>query len=155
VIQAIFVSKKSKQSQIGIDAVKVDAGKGIVGDRYYGKKGTDGPNITFVESEEIAAFNANFGQSIGLSATRRNIVTQGVRLNQLVGQEFSIGNVRFYGVELCEPCGSLGKSLANDSISSPQVVRAWLHRGGLRANVLSTGILRTGMQFNLIQNGTN
>ena len=149
------MSKKSKQSQIGIDAVKVDAGKGIVGDRYYGKKGIDGPNITFVESEEIAAFNANFGQYIELSATRRNIVTQGVRLNQLVGQEFSIGDVRFYGVELCEPCGSLGKSLANDSLTSPQVVRAWIHRAGLRANVLSTGILRTGMQFNLIKKSAN
>ncbi|ETI62291.1 MOSC domain-containing protein [Marinomonas profundimaris] len=150
-IQAIYVAKKSKQPQIEIDAVKVDAGKGIVGDRYYGKKGIDGPNITFVESEEIAAFNANFGQHIVHSATRRNILTQGVRLNQLVGQEFSIGDVRFYGVELCEPCGSLGKSLANDSLTSSQVVRAWLHRGGLRANVLSTGILRAGMQFNLIQ----
>jgi MOSC domain-containing protein YiiM len=150
-IQSIYVAKKSKQPQIEIDAVKVDAGKGIVGDRYYGKKGIDGPNITFVESEEIAAFNANFGQHIDHSATRRNILTQGVRLNQLVGQEFSIGDVRFYGVELCEPCGSFGKSLANDSLSSSQVVRAWLRRGGLRANVLSTGILRTGMQFNLIQ----
>ena len=149
-IQAIFVAKKSAQSQVGIDAVKVDMGKGIVGDRYYGKKGSDGPNITFVESEEIAAFNANFEQSIALSATRRNIVTQGVRLNQLVGQEFSIGDVRFYGVELCEPCASLGKSLANDTITSSQVVSAWVRRGGLRANVLSTGILRTGMQFNLI-----
>lgn len=150
-IQAIFVSKKSKQAQISIDAVKADAGKGIVGDRYYGKKGTDGPNITFIESEEIAAFNTNFGQRASLSSTRRNIVTQGVRLNQLVGQEFSIGDVRFYGVELCEPCGTLGKALANDSLSSSQVVRAWARRAGLRANVLSTGILRVGMQFNLIQ----
>lgn len=153
-ILAIFVSKKSKQSQIGIDAVKADAGKGIVGDRYYGKKGLDGPNITFVESEEIAAFNANFGQHISLSSTRRNIVTQGVRLNQLVGQEFSIGDVRFYGVELCEPCSSLGKALANDSLTSSQVVRAWTRRAGLRANVLTTGILRTGMQFNLISKET-
>jgi len=59
VIQAIYVAKKSKQPQMQIDVVKVDAGKGIVGDRYYGKKGHDGPNITFVESEEIAAFNMN------------------------------------------------------------------------------------------------
>ncbi|MBJ7537435.1 MOSC domain-containing protein [Marinomonas transparens] len=149
-IQAIFVAKKSKLSQVGIDAVKVDAGKGIVGDRYYGKKGDDGPNITFVESEEIVAFNANFGQSIALADTRRNIVTQGVRLNQLVGKEFTIGDVRFYGVDLCEPCASLGRSLANGSLTPPQVVKAWLHRGGLRANVLSTGIVREGMPFKVL-----
>ncbi|WP_191602988.1 MOSC domain-containing protein [Marinomonas algicola] len=144
-IQAIFVSKKSKQSQIGIDAVKVDAGKGIVGDRYYGKRREAGLNITFIESEEIEAFNANFGQHIRPSDTRRNIVTQGIRLNQLVGKEFEIGGVRFLGVELCEPCASLGKLLANDSLTAPQVVKAWLNRGGLRANVLTTGILRVGM----------
>ncbi|ETX11293.1 sulfurase [Marinomonas ushuaiensis DSM 15871] len=150
-IQAIYVAKKSKQSQVGIDAVKVDAGKGIVGDRNYGKRSEVGQNITFVESEAIAAFNANFGQSISQSSTRRNIITQSVRLNQLVGQEFSIGNVRFYGVELCEPCGTLGRALSNDSLTSSQVVKAWARTGGLRANVLTTGILRVGMQFNLLK----
>ena len=147
-IKAIYVAKKSKQAQIEIDAVKVDLGKGIVGDRYYGKKGNDGPNITFVESEAIDAYNKNFGQNIAHFDTRRNIVTQGVRLNQLVGKEFTIGDVRFYGVELCEPCISLGKGLANDSLTPAQVVKAWVHSGGLRANVLSTGILRLGMTFN-------
>lgn len=149
-IQAMYVAKKSKQGQVGIDAVKVDAGKGIVGDRNYGKRREPGQNITFVENEAIAAFNRNFGQSIGESETRRNIITQNVRLNQLVGQEFSIGDVRFYGVELCEPCGALGRALANDSLTPSQVVKAWMRTGGLRANVLSTGILRVGMQFNLL-----
>ncbi|SBS32969.1 MOSC domain protein [Marinomonas spartinae] len=146
-IKSIFVAKKSKMPQIGIEAVKVDAGKGIVGDRSYGKRQEAGQNITFVESEEIEAFNTNFDQQIGQSATRRNIVTEGIRLNNLVGKEFMIGDVRFYGVELCEPCAYLGQLLANDSLSAPQVVKAWLHRGGLRADVLSTGILKTGMPF--------
>ncbi|MBJ7555639.1 MOSC domain-containing protein [Marinomonas spartinae] len=146
-IKNIFVAKKSKMPQIEIEAVKVDAGKGIVGDRNYAKRQEEGQNITFVESEEIDAFNTNFKQQIGLSATRRNIVTEGVRLNHLVGKEFMIGDVRFYGVELCEPCAFLGQLLANDSLSPPQVVKAWVHRGGLRANVLSTGILKTGMPF--------
>ena len=148
-IQAIFVAKKSKAPQVSIDAIKVDAGKGIVGDRNYGKRKDPGLNITFVESEEIDAFNMNFDQHIDASSTRRNIVTQGVRLNQLVGKEFMIGDVRFYGVELCEPCVTLGRLLANDTLTPPQVIKAWLHRGGLRANVLSTGILKVGMPFTL------
>ncbi|MCV2403336.1 sulfurase [Marinomonas sp. C2222] len=146
-IQAIYVAKKPKAPQIQIEAVQVDFGKGIVGDRNYGKKGDDGPNITFVESEAIAAFNMNFEQNIALSDTRRNIVTQGVRLNDLVGKTFSIGSVTFYGVELCLPCAKLGKALENDGITSAQVVKAWLHSGGLRANVLNTGVLRVGMEF--------
>lgn len=146
-ISAIFVAKTKRGRQVQIDSVKVDAGKGIVGDRHYGFRKQEGINITFVEQEQIDAFNTNFAQQIVLSETRRNIVTQGVNLNTLVGKEFWIGNVRFYGVELCEPCAVLGQRLANQSISAPQVVRAWLNRGGLRANVLTTGILKTGASF--------
>lgn len=146
-IKAIFVAPKKRSLQLSIEAVKVDAGKGIVGDRNYAKRYEAGLNITFVEYEEIEAFNINFGQNIALSDTRRNIVTQGVRLNQLVGKEFSIGEVRFYGVEMCEPCSALGRSLANGTLTAPQVVKAWLNRGGLRANVLTTGILKIGMSL--------
>ncbi len=149
-IKAIYVAKKSRQAQIGIDAVKVDAGKGIVGDRYYAKRGDVGLNITFVESEAIEAFNEHFEQNIEWHATRRNIITQGVRLNQLVGKEFSIGSVRFRGVELCDPCAFLGHSLKNDSLSAPQVVKAWTQQGGLRADVLTTGILRIGAPFEIM-----
>lgn len=150
----MYVAKKSTQAQIEINAVQVDVGQGIVGDRYYGKRSENGQNITFVESEAITAFNANFEQNMCQSSTRRNIVTKNVRLNQLVGQEFSIGEVRFYGVELCEPCGALGRALANESLTASQVVRAWRLTGGLRANVLSTGILRVGMPFNRLKNGS-
>lgn len=144
-IQGIFVAKKAKQAQIEIEAVKVDAGKGIVGDRYYGKKGNDGPNITFVALEEIHAFNENFEQRITLSDTRRNVVTYGVSLNDLVGKRFRIGDAEFYGVELCEPCALLGKRLATEEMSAAQVVKAWLHKGGLRADVVRSGVLRVGM----------
>ncbi|BFM51234.1 MOSC domain-containing protein [Marinomonas sp. THO17] len=146
-IKAIFVAKQSNQGQIELDAVKVDAGKGIVGDRYYGKKGDDGPNITFVESEAIANYNQNFAQQIQLADTRRNVVTQGIALNELVGKRFRIGDAEFYGVELCEPCALLGRRLANDEMSAAQVVKAWLHKGGLRADVICSGVVRVGMSF--------
>lgn len=149
-IQAIFVAKKAKQAQMTIEAVKVDAGKGIVGDRYYGKKGNDGPNITFVAQEEIHAFNQHFEQQITLSDTRRNVVTHGVSLNDLVGKRFRIGDAEFYGVELCEPCSLLGRRLANDNISAAQVVKAWLHKGGLRADVIRSGVLRVGTPVELL-----
>lgn len=73
------------------------------------------------------------------------MVTDGVRLNALVGKTFWIGETEFYGVELCEPCAFLGRLLANDTLTPPQVVKAWLHRGGLRANVVRSGVIRVGM----------
>lgn len=149
-IKTIFVAKQSKQAQIEIDAVKVDAGKGIVGDRYYGKKGSDGPNITFVESEAIAQYNQNFAQQIQLADTRRNVVTHDIALNDLVGKRFRIGEAEFYGVELCEPCAFLGKTLATEEMNAAQVVKAWLHKGGLRADVVRSGVLRVGMPFELL-----
>ncbi|GAB3484915.1 MOSC domain-containing protein [Marinomonas epiphytica] len=148
-ITGIFIASQHDSVQQEMTAVKVTKGKGIVGDRHYGLMQEEGQNITFVESEAIQAFNEEFGQVITLSDTRRNIVTQGVSLNQLVGKEFSVGTVRFYGVELCEPCAQLGQKLATSQCHPAQVVAAWHHRGGLRADVLSSGVLGVGDIFDL------
>jgi MOSC domain-containing protein YiiM len=67
-----------------------------------------------------------------------------VRLNSLVGKEFLVGTVRLRGVELCDPCGSLGRRLATASLSAPQVVERFMGRGGLRAEVIEGGELRVG-----------
>lgn len=127
-----------------MDAVSVVAGQGIVGDRNYGKRKYPGQNLTLVEAEEIEAFNHDQGTTMALSATRRNLVTRGVRLNVLVGREFSIGSVTLRGVELCEPCATLGRSLAQPGLSAAAVVRALTHRCGLRADILSTGTITLG-----------
>src|SRR4029077_8505793 len=78
------------------------------------------------------------------SASGRNIVTRGVRLNELVGVEFLVGSVRFLGVELCEPCLSLGKALATSTPPPAKVVKRLVHRAGLRADALSSGEVVVG-----------
>ena len=65
----------------------------------------------------------------------------------MVGKEFSIGNVRFKGVELCEPCATLGKLLGNDTLAAKDVVKAFVHKSGLRADVLSDGEIQYGMSI--------
>jgi MOSC domain-containing protein YiiM len=127
------------------EAARIVAGAGIEGDRYFGaEQQYPGQNITLIEAEEIERFNHDNNASIGLLDTRRNIVTRGVRLAPLVGKEFTIGTVRFRGVELCEPCAVLGTGLASAGLPAATVVRQFVHKAGLRADALSSGTIRIG-----------
>ena len=151
-IKAIFTASENLGGQRQVPAIDLVAGKGIKGDRNFDRSQWPGQNITFIELEEINAFNQRFSQQISLSDTRRNVITEGVRLNDLVGQIFRIGDVSFKGVELCEPCSTLGALLQNDSLSKKAVVKAFTHKAGLRADVLSDGQISVGMQIEPVVN---
>jgi MOSC domain-containing protein YiiM len=144
-IECIYVSTNKKSPQLERKNVRLDVGNGIVGDRNYGKSIYPGQNITLVEAEEIELFCRTHGRSIDLSITRRNVVTRGVRLNSLVGKEFTIGNVRLKGIELCEPCADLGKNLSSEALSIAKVVKYWVKRGGLRADIIVGGEIQVGL----------
>lgn len=146
-IHTIFIAEHSLGKQVQVDKIELITGKGIVGDRNFDRAQWPGQNITFIEIEEIEAFNNNYQQRIHLADTRRNIITQGIRLNALVGKIFTIGDVRFKGVELCEPCATLGKLLGNDTLAAKDVVKAFVHKSGLRADVLSDGEIQYGMSI--------
>lgn len=143
-IEAIFIAANESEPQRPVSRVELVAGAGIVGDRYYEKPGGPGNNVTLIEAEEIERFNHDHGAAAPLHATRRNIVTRGVRLNDFVGKEFLIGGVRAVGIELCEPCSILGGNLATPTIDKAGVVRAFVHRAGLRAELLSSGAVGVG-----------
>jgi MOSC domain-containing protein YiiM len=148
-IERIYVAGKAGGPQIEVDAVRVVAESGIEGDRYFDAHDDAGQNITLVEAEEIEAFHAERGRSIDFSCTRRNLVTRGVRLNDLVGKEFCIGTVRLRGVELCEPCRDFGMRLASTDFPAPAVVKRFVHRAGLRADILVSGAIAVGA--NIVQ----
>jgi MOSC domain-containing protein YiiM len=143
-VERIFVGSPPEGLLVEREQVMVAAGSGIEGDRYFGRHEEPGQNITLVEAEEIEAFLTAQGRAIDLSVTRRNLVTRGVRLNDLVGREFLVGEVRLRGVELCEPCLGLGGALATPVLAAAEVVRHFLRRGGLRADVLSSGAIARG-----------
>lgn len=120
-------------------------GRGLEGDRYFNGTGTFAKNpqqpdfeITLIESEAIEAFARESGLAFTSAHARRNLVTRGVSLNALVGVEFTVGLVRLKGLRLCEPCNYLAK------ITWPETLRGLVHRGGLRAQILSEGLLRAG-----------
>jgi MOSC domain-containing protein YiiM len=143
-IERIYLAPEPGGALVEALQILVVAGAGIEGDRHYGAKDEPGQNITLVEAEVIGAFNANFGTQHGLSCTRRNLVTRGVRLAPLVGREFTIGGVRLRGVELCEPCMGLGNAMATEGVTPAAAVRFMTHRAGIRADVLSSGTIAAG-----------
>lgn len=149
-VERIYTHPPSDSQQVAHERVQVIAGSGIEGDRYFGRHDEPGQNITFIEAEEIEAFLGEHGRTHDLSVTNRNVVMRGVRLNELVGKEFTVGELRFRGVELCEPCLGLGTALASEQLTPPQVVKRLVHRAGLRADALSSGELALGARFERI-----
>jgi MOSC domain-containing protein YiiM len=143
-IERIFIRRAPGGPQFECDQVLVVAGAGIEGDRYFGRHDEPGQNITLVEAEEIEAFLREQGLPYDLSVTHRNLITRGVRLNELVERQFMIGGVTLRGVELCEPCLGFGKSIASAELPAAAAVKRFVHRAGLRADVLSSGVITRG-----------
>ena len=120
-------------------SVSAVAGKGLEGDRHFYAEGArPGGAITLIEAEVL--------EDVGLSgpASRRQVVTRGVRLNDLVGKRFFVGEVECEGVELCEPCLHL------QSLTRPGIIDDLVHRGGLNADVLSSGTISVGDPVTLV-----
>jgi MOSC domain-containing protein YiiM len=127
IVERIFISPERGAAQVECEKIMVQTGIGVLGDRNFGKSTHPGQNITLVEAEEIELFCTEYSRHPDLSLTRRNLVTRGVRLNDLVNVEFAIGNVRLRGIELCEPCSLLGNSLSSESLEPAEVIQYWVH----------------------------
>jgi MOSC domain-containing protein YiiM len=128
-----------------LQSVRAVPGKGLEGDRYFSGIGTfsrhpqrpDG-EITLIEKEKLEAFAALSGLSFGAREARRNVVTEGVDLNSLVGKQFMLGEVLIQGLRLCEPCSHLAKT------TFAEIMHGLVQKGGLRAQILSEGMIRVG-----------
>lgn len=150
IIERLFISPQPGAPMVTKGQIKALAHQGIEGDRHCGGTDWPGQNLTLVEAEEIEVFCQLLGQPADLALSRRNLVTRGVRLNALVGRHFRIGDCRLYGVELCEPCGSLGRRLENTTYDAAAIVRYWTGRGGLRADVLDDGWITVGDSIEIL-----
>ncbi len=129
---------------VSVKEVRAIPGKGLEGDRYftqtgtYSKKPWPDREVTLIEVEAIEALAREYKIALEPGAARRNIVTRGVPLNHLVGREFRVGDVTVRGLRLCEPCAHL------ERLSHSGVREALIHRGGLRAQILTDGTIRVG-----------
>jgi|SRR5579864_1095089 len=141
---AIHIAAEATAAMVSIAEVRAIPGRGLEGDRYFEKKGTFhtklgcDQEVTLIEVEALEALNRDYQIELAPARARRNLVTRGVALNHLVGREFRVGTVTLRGIRHCEPCEHLEK-LTQDGVK-----RGLVHRGGLRAQILSEGVLKVG-----------
>jgi MOSC domain-containing protein YiiM len=138
-VEGIFVTSEHGELPEPVESVRALAGRGLEGNRYfYDRKAPRGVALTLIAAEAVEAMEREHGFSLEARATRRNVVTRGIDVNELVGRRFRIGDVECEGVELCEPCAHL-QSLTKDG-----VIKGLAHRGGLNADILSDGEISVG-----------
>jgi MOSC domain-containing protein YiiM len=116
-----------------VGSVSALAGKGLEGDRkFVGDGAAPGEALTLIEAEVL--------EDVGLTGaqSRRQVVVRGVRLNDLVGKRFRVGEVECYGVELCEPCRHL------QELTRPGIINELVHRAGINADILNDGRISVG-----------
>ena len=139
----IYVAAQAAELPRSVERVWALAGRGLEGDRYAAGIGTfsDRPgkrDVTLIESEALEAYEREGGRKLSAAEARRNLLTHGVCLNDLVGREFQVGAVRLRGLRLSEPCAHLMR------LTHPETLRGLVHRGGLVAEVLCNGELAVG-----------
>ena len=132
---------------VRVERVAAHAGRGLEGDRYFDDRGTfsnahgRGHDLTLIEAEVLDALTFA-GERLRPEEARRNVVTRGVDLTALVGRRFRIGEVECFGQRLCEPCAHLER--LTGQAGKPGTLRALIHKGGLRVDLLSDGEIRVG-----------
>ena len=130
-VEAINIGTSDALGPVG--SVRAVAGRGLEGDRYFFADGAgSGEALTLIEAEAL--------EDVGLTGaqSRRQVVVRGGGLNDLVGKRFRVGDVECEGVELCEPCTHLQR------LTRPGIIKDLIHRGGLRADILSGGTISVG-----------
>ncbi len=132
VVEGIFVGPIDEGPLAPADEVEVETGAGIVGDRYGDK------DITLFEAEAIEGLQADTGIELQPNEIRRNVMTRGVSLNDLLGHRIRVGEVEAVVTELCHPCSHLQK------LTQPGVLKGLVNRGGLNADVVKGGAIRVG-----------
>ena len=153
-VVSLHVAPAASEPMVTLTEVRAWPGRGLEGDRYalgtghYSPRPSPGGReVTLIEIESVEALEHGIvdssGERLGIkitaAETRRNIATSGVPFNHLVDRTFRVGDVRLRGTRLCEPCQYLEELTAR-----PRLMNALLHRGGLRAQILSEGVIRVG-----------
>lgn len=140
VVEQITISPKPHQLPAPVEQVEVVPGQGPRGDRKFAPKPMrrKGKDLTLIEAEALEGLRTDTGIELTHEESRRNVLTRGIRLNDLVGRRFRVGEVECEGVVLNEPCTHL------ESITFAGVQDGLENRGGLRANVLQGGTISVG-----------
>ena len=152
-IERIYIARGKRQPVERVDRASVEAGKGIVGDRYHQlaeqhlakEMAVMENHISLVEQEALDKFMQDHDLDYDYGDFRRSVITSGIDLNALVGRQFRLGNAVLYGVELCEPCSYLARIIHKDVLPEMAV------SAGLRATVIESGEIKAGDTLSAIE----
>lgn len=141
-VEALLLASEAEAAPARVEKATAIAGRGLDGDRYALAHGTfsgegRGYQLTLIEAESLEALAAE-GTALTWEDARRNIVTRGIGLNALVGRRFTVGEAECVGRRLAQPCAHLQR------LAPAGVLRGLVHRGGLRADIVSGGTIRVG-----------
>jgi MOSC domain-containing protein YiiM len=151
-VENIFITKTRREQPHEIEAAKLEAGKGIVGDRYHERAleflavGDQVPSnhISVISKEELAGFLERNNAEIDYADFRRNVLTSGIDLRELIGRQFKLGSALCQGIEDCDPCAFLAATVHHSVL--PEMKK----KAGLRAIILEDGDLKIGDTITLI-----
>ena len=142
-VELIALTAEAEGPMREVSEARAVEGRGLLGDRYERGAGTfsdprgRGYDLTLVEAEALEELSLK-GVELAPIEARRNLVVRGIALDDLIGRRFRVGEVECFGQRRCEPCSHL------ERLTKPGVLRGLVHRGGLRADVLSSGRIWTG-----------
>tara|TARA_Y100001970_G_scaffold171518_1_gene209666 strand:+ start:1362 stop:1805 length:444 start_codon:yes stop_codon:yes gene_type:complete len=130
-----------------IETIEIDliAGKGIVNDRHFKDYNDPLNQLSIIESESIDEYNLKNKLNIPYLSFRRNIVTRGIKLNDLVGKKISIGSVKLEVLDLCRPCRHLSEKLGRNDI-----IKEFLRKGGIRCQIMNDGKISLNNKIKII-----
>ena len=138
-VEGVFVTPEHGALPEPVESVRAFAGRGLEGNRYvFDADAPPGCALTLIAAEAVEAMEREHGIVLEARAARRNVVTRGVDVNDLVGKRFRVGDVECVGVELCEPCAHL------QSLTKPGIIKGLAHRGGLNADIVGDGRISIG-----------
>ena len=129
-----------------VNLIEVLANKGIVGDRHFHDFNDPYNQLSLIESENIDEYNFRFGLNIPYKDFRRNVITKGILLNDLVGKKLKVGNVELDVIDLCRPCRHLTEMLNQNN-----VLKEFLRKGGLRCQILSSSNIKVGDKIEILK----
>ena len=144
-VYKLGITTKNNQPISEVNSIDVIANQGVVGDRHFSEFNDPYNQISLIESENIDYYNIKYGLNIPYIDFRRNIITKGIQLNNLVGKKILIGEVKLEVIDLCRPCRHLSETLGHENI-----IKEFLRRGGLRCQILTSSSIKINDKISVL-----
>ena len=139
------ITKNNNKQIEEVNYIEVLANKGVIGDRHFDEYNDPYNQLTLIEAENIDYYNTKYGLDIPYKDFRRNVVTKGIQLNDLIGKKIKIGNVEVEGIDLCRPCRHL-----TEVLNQSNILKEFLRRGGLRCQILNSSKINIDDEIKVI-----